>query len=86
MLSRIAENSTNVVTPVIDTIDLETLQFHLSGHNRMSVGGFNWGLVFNWHVLPDRDQKKRKTRIEPIPLVLYLAQFKHFSYRAGRKI
>uniref|UniRef100_A0A0N5ADE3 Polypeptide N-acetylgalactosaminyltransferase n=1 Tax=Syphacia muris TaxID=451379 RepID=A0A0N5ADE3_9BILA len=67
LLSRIAENSTYVVTPVIDTIDLDTLQFHLSGHNRMSVGGFSWGLVFNWHVLPERDQLKRKTRIEPIP-------------------
>lgn len=67
LLDRIAEKTSNVVTPVIDTIDLETLQYHLSSHNRLSVGGFNWGLVFNWHVLPDRDFKAMKTRIDPVP-------------------
>lgn len=67
LLDRIAQNSSHVVTPVIDTIDLETFQYHLSGHNRLSVGGFNWGLVFNWHILPDRDFKAMKTRIDPVP-------------------
>ncbi|KAM3724329.1 Polypeptide N-acetylgalactosaminyltransferase [Dirofilaria immitis] len=67
LLDRIAQNSTNVVTPVIDTIDLETLQYHLSNHRRLSVGGFNWGLVFNWHILPDRDYQAMKSRIDPIP-------------------
>uniref|UniRef100_A0AAF5PRH6 Polypeptide N-acetylgalactosaminyltransferase n=2 Tax=Wuchereria bancrofti TaxID=6293 RepID=A0AAF5PRH6_WUCBA len=67
LLDRIAQNSTNVVTPVIDTINLETLQYHLSSHHRLSVGGFNWGLVFNWHLLPDRDYHAMKSRIDPIP-------------------
>uniref|UniRef100_A0A8R1Y8Y0 Polypeptide N-acetylgalactosaminyltransferase n=1 Tax=Onchocerca volvulus TaxID=6282 RepID=A0A8R1Y8Y0_ONCVO len=67
LLDRIAQNSTNVVTPVIDTIDLETLQYHLSTHHRLSVGGFNWGLVFNWHILPDRDYQAMKSRIDPVP-------------------
>ncbi|VDM42184.1 unnamed protein product [Toxocara canis] len=67
LLDRIAQNTSNVVTPVIDTIDLETFEYHLSGHNRLSVGGFNWGLVFNWHLLPDRDYKAMKTRIDPVP-------------------
>uniref|UniRef100_A0A183D0H1 Glyco_transf_7C domain-containing protein n=1 Tax=Gongylonema pulchrum TaxID=637853 RepID=A0A183D0H1_9BILA len=67
LLERIAQKSTNVVTPVIDTIDLETLQYHLSSHNRLSVGGFNWGLVFNWHILPDRDYLAMKSRIDPVP-------------------
>ncbi|VDM23031.1 unnamed protein product [Wuchereria bancrofti] len=70
LLDRIAQNSTNVVTPVIDTINLETLQYHLSSHHRLSVGGFNWGLVFNWHLLPDRDYHAMKSRIDPIPLVI----------------
>lgn len=72
LLDRIAQNSTNVVTPVIDTIDLETLQYHLSSHRRLSVGGFNWGLVFNWHILPDRDYQAMKSRIDPIPLVIFI--------------
>lgn len=70
LLDRIAENSTNVVTPIIDTIDLETLQYHLSSHHRLSVGGFNWGLVFNWHTLPERDYRAMKSRIDPVPLVI----------------
>ncbi|VDK69011.1 unnamed protein product [Litomosoides sigmodontis] len=67
LLDRIADNWTNVVTPVIDTIDLETLQYHLSSHHRLSVGGFNWGLVFNWHTLPERDYRAMKSRIDPVP-------------------
>uniref|UniRef100_A0A0M3J8M8 Glyco_transf_7C domain-containing protein n=1 Tax=Anisakis simplex TaxID=6269 RepID=A0A0M3J8M8_ANISI len=66
-LARIAENTSNVVTPVIDTIDLDTFQFYYTTNTRLSVGGFNWGLTFNWHTLPDRDFKKMKSRIEPVP-------------------
>ena len=30
------------------------------------VGGFDWGLQFNWHVIPERDAKKRKNRSSPV--------------------
>lgn len=86
LLERIAQNSSNVVTPVIDTIDLETLQYHLSSHHRLSVGGFNWGLVFNWHLLPDRDYQAMKSRIDPVPSVFILkTQCSHDFVEKARK-
>lgn len=30
------------------------------------VGGFDWGLQFNWHMIPDRDAKKRKNKSSPV--------------------
>lgn len=42
LLDRIARNSTNVVTPIIDVIDDTTFQYHYGPG--VAVGGFDWNL------------------------------------------
>ena len=44
LLDRIAENKSNVVTPVIDVIDDDTLKYQYSSAQSTSVGGFDWNL------------------------------------------
>ncbi|MFH4974320.1 hypothetical protein AB6A40_001029 [Gnathostoma spinigerum] len=67
LLDRIAEDSTVVVTPLIDTISLDTFEYFLSDHKHLSVGGFSWALQFNWHRLPENDMKAMKSRIDRVP-------------------
>jgi polypeptide N-acetylgalactosaminyltransferase len=66
LLDPISENHTNVVTPMIDTIDDMTLKYHFGSANQINVGGFNWNLQFNWHALPEREKKRRKHPLEPV--------------------
>ena len=66
LLGRIAENYTNVVTPVIDVLDDDTLRYQYSSAKSTSVGGFDWNLQFNWHSIPERERKRRKSDIEPV--------------------
>ena len=42
LVDRIARNATNVVCPVIDVIDTETLEYQGNGY--FAVGGFDWNL------------------------------------------
>lgn len=61
LLHRIKENYTNVLVPVIDVIDDNTFNYNgLSGGGIRSVfvGGFDWGLLFNWHPIPDSELKR----------------------------
>ena len=53
LLDRIARNKTNVVCPVIDIINDETLAYQKSSY--LAVGGFDWNLVFNWHGVPQHE-------------------------------
>ena len=57
LLDRIARNSTIVVCPVIDVLDTETLEYQGNGY--FAVGGFDWNLQFNWHAVPDHENKRR---------------------------
>lgn len=63
----IAENRTTVVTPVIDVIDDTTFKYNYGAVSSLSVGGFDWNLQFNWHGVPERDRKRRKHELEPVP-------------------
>ncbi|KAG1670152.1 putative polypeptide N-acetylgalactosaminyltransferase 9 [Nymphon striatum] len=65
LLDRIARDSTTVVCPVIDVIDDDTFEFHYS-HNVVNVGGFDWGLTFTWHALPENELKLRKNEWDPV--------------------
>lgn len=49
LLSRIQENRTHVVTPIIDIINADTFKYEPSPLVR---GGFNWGLNFKWDPIP----------------------------------
>ena len=53
LLDRIARDPTNVVCPVIDVIDTETLEY--MGSSYFAVGGFDWNLRFDWHTVPSHE-------------------------------
>lgn len=63
----IAQNRTTVVTPVIDVIDDTTFKYNYGAVSSLSVGGFDWNLQFNWHGVPERDRKRRKHELDPVP-------------------
>ncbi|XP_023669415.2 polypeptide N-acetylgalactosaminyltransferase 3 [Paramormyrops kingsleyae] len=68
LLGRIAENHTAVVSPDINTIELNTFEFmkpspYGQSHNR---GNFDWGLSFGWEGLPDHEKQRRKDETYPI--------------------
>jgi len=64
LLDRIASDPTNVVCPVIDIINDETLAFQKSSY--LAVGGFDWNLVFNWHGVPQHEKDRRSHHAEPV--------------------
>lgn len=49
LLSRIKDDRTRVVTPIIDIVNADTFQYSPSPLVR---GGFNWGLNFKWDPIP----------------------------------
>ncbi|KAK6746241.1 hypothetical protein RB195_012388 [Necator americanus] len=66
LLDRIKRDPTTVVCPVIDVIDDQTFEYHYSKAYFTNVGGFDWGLQFNWHSIPERDRKLRSRAIDPV--------------------
>eukprot|EP00092_Neocalanus_flemingeri_P005465 GFUD01005893.1.p1 GENE.GFUD01005893.1~~GFUD01005893.1.p1 ORF type:complete len:612 (+),score=116.80 GFUD01005893.1:189-2024(+) len=64
LLDRIARNPTNVVCPVIDIINDDTLAYQKSSY--LAVGGFDWNLVFNWHGVPQHEKDRRSHHAEPV--------------------
>lgn len=62
---RIGENSSTIVCPVIDTIDWNTFEYYMQSDEPM-IGGFDWRLTFQWHSVPERERKRRSSRIDPI--------------------
>lgn len=66
LLYRIYQNSTNVVCPVIDVISDDSFQYHYRDSSSLNVGGFDWNLQFNWHPVPERENKKRKHTWMPV--------------------
>ncbi|XP_003375853.1 polypeptide N-acetylgalactosaminyltransferase 5 [Trichinella spiralis] len=66
LLSRIKENWSNVVCPVIDVIDDDTFKYHCGKSWMTNVGGFDWNLQFNWHPIPERVRKSRSDPTAPV--------------------
>uniref|UniRef100_H3DHX8 POC1 centriolar protein homolog B (Chlamydomonas), like n=2 Tax=Tetraodon nigroviridis TaxID=99883 RepID=H3DHX8_TETNG len=65
LLERIGENASTIVCPVIDTIDWNTFEYYMQTDEPM-IGGFDWRLTFQWHSVPERERKRRSSRIDPI--------------------
>ncbi|CAJ0966464.1 unnamed protein product [Ranitomeya imitator] len=65
LMERIREKETAVVCPVIDVIDWNTFQY-LGNSGEPQIGGLDWRLVFTWHVVPEREQKRRRSAIDVI--------------------
>ncbi|XP_077979729.1 polypeptide N-acetylgalactosaminyltransferase 1-like [Glandiceps talaboti] len=57
MLARIAADKTTVVCPVINIISDETFEY-INGTDVTQVGGFDWRLVFTWHVVPIKEKQR----------------------------
>ena len=62
LLSRIKENRTNVVTPIIDIINADTFKYEPSPLVR---GGFNWGLNFKWDSIPRSELQTQEDFAKP---------------------
>lgn len=84
LLERIREKETAVVCPVIDVIDWKNFQY-LGNAGEPQIGGFDWRLVFTWHVVPEKEQKRRRSPIDVIssPTMaggLFSVSKKYFEY------
>ena len=69
LLDRIAADKSNVVCPVIDVIEDETLRYQYGSAKSTSIGGFDWNLQFTWHGIPDYERKRRGEDIAPVRYV-----------------
>lgn len=69
LLDPIARNPKASVVPLIEIISDSTFEFRPTSIDSIQVGGFDWGLIFNWHVAPEREMKRRKHRTDPIRLI-----------------
>jgi polypeptide N-acetylgalactosaminyltransferase len=67
LLDRVAQNPTIVPCPIIELINDTTFEYynHKSLH-KMQVGGFDWKLNFNWHMLDSAELEKRNDTSEPV--------------------
>ncbi|XP_069186089.1 putative polypeptide N-acetylgalactosaminyltransferase 9 isoform X1 [Procambarus clarkii] len=66
LLDSIARDPTTVVCPVIDVIADDTFAIRLSKPRDVQVGGFNWGLIFNWHAIPSKERARHQHPAEPV--------------------
>ncbi|CAG2119394.1 unnamed protein product, partial [Medioppia subpectinata] len=64
LVTRIHENRTTVVCPIIDIINANTFEYTSSP---LVKGGFNWGLHFKWDSVPHHMLETKADFIKPIP-------------------
>lgn len=57
MLTRIANDRTTVVCPIIDVISDDTFEYVTASDQ--TWGGFNWKLNFRWYRVPQREMERR---------------------------
>ena len=57
LLSRVAEDRTRVVSPIIDIIDDRTFEYYAASDQIW--GGFNWKLQYKWFEIPEREKVRR---------------------------
>ncbi|XP_072029534.1 LOW QUALITY PROTEIN: polypeptide N-acetylgalactosaminyltransferase 13-like [Amphiura filiformis] len=63
LLSRIAENRTIVVMPVVDVIDADTLEYGKVAEP-IERGGFNWRLQYRWKATPNYYDRPKTSPIK----------------------
>lgn len=54
-----------MVCPVIDVIDWNTFEY-LGNSGEPQIGGFDWRLVFTWHVVPERERLRMRSPTDVI--------------------
>ncbi|XP_077404405.1 polypeptide N-acetylgalactosaminyltransferase 12 [Vanacampus margaritifer] len=65
LLHRIKEEPAAVVCPVIDSIDWKTFKY-LGNAGEPQIGGFNWAMVFTWHMVPEHERERRRSPVDVI--------------------
>ncbi|CAO2638022.1 Polypeptide N-acetylgalactosaminyltransferase 15 [Lemmus lemmus] len=85
LLSRIADDRSRVVSPVIDVIDWKTFQY--SAAKQLQRGVLDWRLEFRWEPLGEQEQKALPSPISPIrsPVVSgeVVAMDRHYFQNSG---
>ncbi|KAI5200460.1 polypeptide N-acetylgalactosaminyltransferase 15 [Manis pentadactyla] len=85
LLSRIADDRSRVVSPVIDVIDWKTFQYYPS--RDLQRGVLDWKLDFHWAPLPEGERKALQSPIKPIrsPVVPsgVVAMDRHYFQNTG---
>lgn len=67
LLDKVSQNPTIAACPIIDLINDTTFEFQPHRENRrMQVGGFDWKLSFNWHILDQAKLDMRNDTSEPV--------------------
>lgn len=67
LLARLAVNRNITAISVMDTIDMDTLEFrYVSNPESTPITGFDWNMIFKWINVPDFERKRRKNPNEPI--------------------
>lgn len=66
LLQEVHNDKRTVVTPLIDILDKDTFAYRYNKGPKVSVGGFDWRLVFTWHTAPDEDLAKRSLDHQPV--------------------
>lgn len=66
LIDPIARNPNVSTVPLIEIIDDNTFQLYSTPIESVQVGGFDWNLIFDWHVVPKYEMARRKHRTDPI--------------------
>ncbi|XP_060534269.1 polypeptide N-acetylgalactosaminyltransferase 1 isoform X1 [Cylas formicarius] len=64
LLSRIEEDHTAVLVPIIDVIEANNMGYSTNGDSSFQVGGFSWSGHFTWIDIQDENDKNKVTPIK----------------------
>lgn len=82
LLDRLAFNKNITAISVVDTISMETLEYHAhKDPSLISVTGFRWDLMFNWIKIPDSEKLRRKNPNDPVRSPTMLGEKKRNTRR-----
>ncbi|XP_066144540.1 polypeptide N-acetylgalactosaminyltransferase 1-like [Euwallacea fornicatus] len=64
LLSRIQEDNTAVLVPIIDVIEASNMAYSTNGDSSFQVGGFSWSGHFTWIDIQDENDKGKVTPVK----------------------
>ncbi|XP_074026809.1 polypeptide N-acetylgalactosaminyltransferase 1 [Leptinotarsa decemlineata] len=64
LLSRIEEDRTAVLVPIIDVIEANNLAYSTNGDSSFQVGGFSWSGHFTWIDIQNEEDKHKLTPVK----------------------
>ncbi|XP_019875284.2 polypeptide N-acetylgalactosaminyltransferase 1-like [Aethina tumida] len=64
LLSRIEDDKTAVLVPIIDVLEAKTLAYSTNGDTSYQVGGFSWSGHFTWIDVQNAEDRKKLTPVK----------------------